>query len=118
MTLLALDDDGVLRIAHELHNAGPTAYGLDRLGVVLPVPPEATELLDLTGRWCRERHPQRHHWTAQGTWERDSRHGRTGHDATLLLVAGTPGFGNRHGEVHGHASRLERRPDLVGGAAT
>jgi alpha-galactosidase len=119
VTELVLDDEGVLRVAHELHNVGQTAYGLDRLGVVLPVPPEATELLDLTGRWCRDRHPQRHDWTAQGTWERDSRHGRTGHDATLLLVAGTPGFGNRHGEVHGlhlawsgdQTSWAERRPD-------
>ena len=29
------------------------------------------------------------------------RRGRTGHDATLLLVAGTAGFGFRHGEVWG-----------------
>ena len=119
VTELALDDEGVLRVVHELHNVGTTPYGLDRLGVVLPLPPQTTELLDLTGRWCRERHPQRHDWTAQGTWERDSRHGRTGHDATLLLVAGTPGFGNRHGEVHGlhlawsgdQTSWAERRPD-------
>ncbi len=59
-THLGLDDAGVLLVRHELRNGGTTAYALDRLGVVLPVPPDATELLDLTGRWCRERHPQRH----------------------------------------------------------
>ena len=82
-------------------------------------PPRREELLDLTGRWCRERHPQRHPFTNQGTWTRDGRHGRTGHDATLLLVAGTPGFGNRAGSVWGvhlawsgdHTSYAERRPD-------
>jgi alpha-galactosidase len=119
VTDLELDEAGVLLVRHELRNGGTRAYALDRLGVVLPVPPEATELLDLTGRWCRERHPQRLPWAAQGTWTRDSRRGRTGHDATLLLMAGTAGFGNRHGHVHGvhlawsgdQSSWAERRPD-------
>ena len=60
--------------------------------------PDAVELLDLTGRWCRERHPQRRA-IQQGTWVRTGRHGRTGHDSSLLLAAGTAGFGNRHGKV-------------------
>jgi alpha-galactosidase len=55
-------------------------------------------VLDLTGRWCRERSPQRSRLD-QGTHLRASRRGRTGHDATLLLVTGTSGFGWRHGEV-------------------
>lgn len=116
---LALDGHGVLHVRHELANDAAEPYRLEQLGVVLPVPADAQELLDLTGRWCRERHPQRHPWTAQGTWGRESRHGRTGHDATLLLVAGTAGFGNRHGHVWGlhlawsgdHTSWAERRPD-------
>ena len=32
---------------------------------------------------------------------REGRHGRTGHDATLVLAAGSPGFGFRSGEVWG-----------------
>ena len=122
VTDLALDDHGVLRVRHELTNEGEVPYRVDRLAVVLPVPAEAGELLDLTGRWCRERHPQRQAWAAQGTWTRDGRHGRTGHDATLLLVAGSPGFANRHGSVWGihlawsgdHTSYAERRPDGLG----
>ena len=39
-THLELDDAGVLLVRHELHNGGATAYALDRLGVVLPVPPD------------------------------------------------------------------------------
>jgi alpha-galactosidase len=34
-----------------------------------------------------------------GAWVRESRRGRTGHDATLGLLAGTPGFGFGHGEI-------------------
>ena len=65
---------------------------------MLPVPRDATELLDLTGRWCRENHPQRHA-VQQGTWVRTGRHGRTGHDSSLLVAAGTAGFANRTGQV-------------------
>jgi alpha-galactosidase len=118
-TTLALDVHGVLTHRSVLRNDGAEPYRLERLGAVLPVPHRATELLDLTGRWARERHPQRHAFTAQGTWQRSSRSGRTGHDATLLLVAGTAGFGNRNGEVWAvhlawsgnHVTYAERRPD-------
>jgi alpha-galactosidase len=119
VTDLELDGHGVLQAAHQLTNVASAPYRLDGLAVVLPVPGQARELLDLTGRWCRERHPQRIPFTSQGTWTRDGRHGRTGHDATLLLVAGTPGFGNRGGSVWAvhlawsgnHTSYAERRPD-------
>jgi len=98
---LGLDAYGVLQAQHVLRNDGGTGYQLDRLGVLLPVPARAVELLDLTGRWSRERHPQRHRFDAQGTWLRESRSGRTGHDATLLTVLGSGGFSNRRGEVWG-----------------
>ena len=39
--------------------------------------------------------------STRAIWLRQTRHGRTGHDAPLLLVAGTQGFGFRHGEVWG-----------------
>ena len=119
VTHLGLDPHGVLRASHELTNLGDTPYRLDQLVMVLPVPAQATELLDLTGRWAREHQPQRIPFQAQGTWLRDTRHGRTGFDAPLLLVAGTAGFGNRHGEVWGvhlawsgdQQAYAERRPD-------
>ncbi len=75
-------------------------YTLDGLMLALPVPDTATEVLDLTGRRCRERAPQRRPST-HGTWLRETRSGRTGHDAALVLAAGTPGFGFGHGEVWG-----------------
>ncbi|RKN38408.1 alpha-galactosidase [Micromonospora endolithica] len=114
---IELDPAGLLLLRHRLRNDGDGPYALRELTPVLPVPAVATELLDLTGRWCRERSPQRHPF-ATGTWVREGRHGRTGHDATLLLVAGTAGFGFGHGEVWAvhtawsgdHVTFAERRP--------
>ncbi|MEU6074272.1 alpha-galactosidase [Micromonospora sp. NPDC047074] len=114
---ITLDPTGLVLLRHRLRNDGVTAYELRELTPVLPVPAVATELLDLTGRWCRERSPQRHPWP-MGAWVREGRHGRTGHDATLLLVAGTAGFGFGHGEVWAvhtawsgdHVTFAERRP--------
>ena len=95
---LTLHDGGLLELRHTVTNTGTLPFQVDELATVLPVAPEAAELLDLTGRWCRERHPQRRP-IQQGTWVRTGRHGRTGHDSSLLFAAGTPGFGNRHGKV-------------------
>ena len=89
---------GVLRMRHSVRNTADGAYQLLALPCVLPVPAHARELLDLTGRHLKERIPQRLPLAA-GSWVRDQRRGRTGHDAPLLLAAGTAGFGFRHGEV-------------------
>jgi alpha-galactosidase len=97
-TEIRINDGGLLQLRHRIENDGAERYSLDELAAVLPVGRAATEILDLTGRWCRESHPQRLP-LRQGTWVRSGRHGRTGHDASLLLAAGTPGFGNRHGQV-------------------
>ncbi|TDD52100.1 alpha-galactosidase [Kribbella antibiotica] len=93
-----LTDSGLVRAKADLTNTGETPYTVDGLTLALPVPTEATELLDLTGRHIGERHPQRHAFT-QGAHIRDNRRGRTGADATLLLVAGTQGFGFQDGEI-------------------
>ncbi|HEY6794726.1 MAG TPA: alpha-galactosidase [Kineosporiaceae bacterium] len=121
---LRLEPSGLVRLRHTVTNTGPGLYTLGGLSVVLPVPAEARELLDLTGRWCRERSPQRRPFD-HGTHARESRRGRTGHDATLLLVAGSPGFSFRHGEVWGvhvawsgnHRHVAERFPEGAGSGA-
>ncbi|MBT2533842.1 alpha-galactosidase [Arthrobacter sp. ISL-48] len=97
-TELLLNDGGLLQLRHELTNDTGLDYRLEGLELVLPAGPGAAELLDLTGRWCRERHPQRRP-LQQGTWVRSGRHGRTGHDSSLVLAAGSAGFSNRAGEV-------------------
>ena len=100
VTRLRLHPSGVLEVGHTLRNLGQGPYLVGQLAASLPLPARAVEVLDLTGRWCRERIPQRHQ-LPHGAWAREGRHGRTGHDATLVLAVGTPGFGFRSGEVWG-----------------
>ena len=122
---VALSDEGLLRLRTEVSNRGDSALALAAVRTAVPVPAEAAELLDLTGRWCKERTPQRHAFV-QGSFVRNGRHGRTGHDASLLMVAGVPGFGFRHGSVWAvhtawsgnHTTYAERTPEgecLLGG---
>jgi alpha-galactosidase len=123
---IELTDAGLVRQRATVTSEGGTEpYTVDGLLLTLPVPTEATELLDLTGRHLRERSPQRRPYTP-GTWVRDNRRGRTGADATLLLAAGSTGFGFRHGEVWAvhvawsgnHRTVAERTPagvSLLGG---
>ena len=99
-TELLLAPTGLVQVRHAVTNAGDSPYQLAGLPAVLPVPARASELLDLTGRHLRERSPQRLP-LGHGAWVREQRRGRPGHDAPLVLVAGTAGFGWRHGEVWG-----------------
>ncbi|WIM94953.1 alpha-galactosidase [Actinoplanes oblitus] len=93
-----LTAEGVLRVRHVLENRGPGVLTVANLDVLLPIPAEASELLDFTGLWAHERRPQRAE-LRHGVWSRESRHGRPGHDDAFLLMAGTPGFGFRTGRV-------------------
>lgn len=97
-----LDEHGVLVVRAALTNSRDDAapVDVDSLRAVLPLPSRATEVLDLGGRWVRERSPQRSE-LREGTWVRAGRRGRAGHDATLLMLCGTTGFGFRTGEVWG-----------------
>jgi alpha-galactosidase len=75
-------------------------YSLAGVCTLLPLPARATDVLDFTGKWCRERAPQRRPLTF-GSYVRDVRRGRPGHDSPYLLAAGVPGYGFRAGEVWG-----------------
>ncbi|MBE3001277.1 alpha-galactosidase [Nocardiopsis sp. HNM0947] len=122
-TELRMEAQGLVRLRHTVTNLDPDPWTLDTLTATLPLPKEAEEVLDLTGRWVRERAPQRSP-LSMGTRMRASRRGRTGHDAPLVLTAGTPGFGFRDGEVWGvhtawsgdHLHLAERLPEGAGQA--
>lgn len=116
---------GLLRTRARLTNTAAQRYTLDTLTLLLPVPLEATELLDFAGRWVKERTPQRRAFTT-GTHLRENRRGRTGPDAAHVLHAGTDGFSFRTGEVwavhtafsgnHRHlAERTSSGAQLIGG---
>lgn len=123
----ALDDAGVLRLGASLEYSGSGSDPLDvvALRLVLPVPHRAGELLDFTGRWSRERSPQRRP-LAHGAHVRRADRGRPGHDSPFLLALGTSGFGFRRGEVwaahlawSGSGEYLaERLPEGAGSAAS
>lgn len=93
-----LHPSGVLAVDAELTARAEGAYQLAGVTALLPLPRRAGELLDFTGKWCRERAPQRaalHH----GTHLREVRRGKPGVDSPYLLAAGVPGFSFRSGEV-------------------
>jgi alpha-galactosidase len=96
-----LGRSGLLGLRATLRNVDPEApYDLERLALALPVPAEAEEVFDLTGRHARERQPQRRPFTV-GTHLRESRQGRPGLDSPFLLAAGRAGFDFTQGEVWG-----------------
>jgi alpha-galactosidase len=122
---LELTGSGLVRAGATVRNRGTDDYTLDGLVLALPLPDTATELLELTGRWGRERSPQRRPFGVS-SHVRDSRRGRTGSDSTLLLVAGEAGFGFGSGQVWGvhvgwsgnhrtHAERLPSGEAVIGG---
>jgi alpha-galactosidase len=100
VVVLELLASGLARMRATVTNRDRDSYALDGLTLAWPIPQQATEILDFTGRWARERVAQRHPLT-HGTYLREGRRGRTGADATLLLLVGEAGFGFRHGEVWG-----------------
>lgn len=117
---LMLSPEGVIRARYDLTNAGDDAWNVGSLRCLLPVPDEAVDLLDFTGRWALERVPQRRPFEL-GSHVRENRRGRTGHDSTTLLCLGTNSFANRSGEVWAvhvgwsgnHEHSAERMPDSV-----
>ncbi|NEN05306.1 alpha-galactosidase [Diaminobutyricibacter tongyongensis] len=76
----------------------PIVYDLAAVTALMPLPERATEYLDFTGKWSRERSPQRGPITA-GTHLRESRRGRPSLDSPYILMAGSAGFTFRTGEV-------------------
>ncbi|MBB4763574.1 alpha-galactosidase [Amorphoplanes digitatis] len=123
--VLELLPAGLLRARAAVRNLTEEAYTVDDLVLAFPVPADATELLDFTGRHNQERVPQRGPFPA-GTHLRENRRGRTGADGAHLLHAGTAGFGFGAGRVwavhtawsgnHTHyAERVHTGERLLGG---
>lgn len=100
--VLTLDTFGVVESLTRVTNLSDAAPPLDLLAarLVLPIPARATEIADFTGRWTRERSPQRLP-VRDGAHLRQGRRGRPGHDAPLVTMVGTSGFAFQSGEVWG-----------------
>ncbi|MFC8943146.1 alpha-galactosidase, partial [Streptomyces griseoincarnatus] len=95
---LEIGTGGLVLLWHELTNDGPNPVDVHWLEATLPVPRSADHLTQFTGRWSREKAPVT---TAMpgGSTARQTRRGRSGHDAPWVTVAslGTPR--NRAGET-------------------
>ncbi|MEY4060755.1 MAG: hypothetical protein RIQ31_417 [Actinomycetota bacterium] len=89
---------GVLKISQSVKNTGAGDFALDALTAFMPLPDYAAETMDFTGRWVKERQPQRRPIQV-GTWAREGREGRSGHDYTIVQLAMTAGAGYQQGEV-------------------
>jgi len=93
-----INDAGVLFISQGIKNIGVGNYSLEELSTWLPVPDHANEVMDFTGRWIKERQPQRQDIQV-GTWSREIREGRSSHDYTIVQMVMTPGASFQSGEV-------------------
>ncbi len=81
-----LDNFGVLTQSAVLKNIGESDYVVNEFIHWLPLPQEATQTLDFAGRWSKERQPQRRD-IQTGTWVRESREGRSGHNFSIADIA-------------------------------
>lgn len=90
--------EGILTVSQSVTNLGGKDFSLNELNTWLPLPDHATETLDFTGRWVKERQPQRREIQV-GTWAREIREGRSGHDYTIVQLAMTGDANYQRGEV-------------------
>jgi alpha-galactosidase len=81
-----LDTNGVLFQRATVKNLADIDYCINEFIHWLPLPKEATQTLDFAGRWSNERNPQRKE-IATGTWVRESREGRSGHNFSIADIA-------------------------------
>ena len=89
---------GMVRQRATVEVMGDEPIEVVSLTPAMPVPHGATEILDLTGRHLRERHPQRLPFQV-GTHLRETRRGRTSLQSPTLMAVGAQGFGFGAGEV-------------------
>ena len=93
-----ISPSGILSITQSVKNLAFNDFSLNELTTWLPLADHATETMDFTGRWVKERQPQRREIQV-GTWSREIREGRSGHDYTIVQLAMTKDAGYQRGEV-------------------
>jgi len=95
-----LSASGLVLMNHRVTNLAAGTFFLENSSAFLPLPDHATDILDFTGRWLKERQPQRSKINT-GIWSRESREGRSGHDYTIVQFAMTEDANFQRGEVWG-----------------
>jgi alpha-galactosidase len=97
---LCLEETGPLTISATVHNAGTTHISLDALRITVPVGASCGEILTLGGRHAMEAVEERQRW-GRSRIALENRTGRTSHEQLGVVFAGTPHFGEQHGDVWG-----------------
>ncbi|QTF91990.1 alpha-galactosidase [Halomonas sp. BM-2019] len=90
----------VVTLQARLTNLAEAPFELDHLGLSLPLPARAAELISFHGRWIQEFLTQRQPWP-MSKLVRENRRGKTSHDSFPALIAGETGFAEQRGEVWG-----------------
>ncbi|MBI1682196.1 alpha-galactosidase [Caulobacter hibisci] len=114
--IVSIDDHDALTLVHRLEldadqdvlvattkviNTGDQALTIDACPApTLPLPPEATHLINLDGRWSGE-FQMRRTPLGQGATVRENRRGRSSHDAFPGLIAECAPASEATGEVYG-----------------
>lgn len=114
--IVSVDDHNQLKLVHRLElrpdqnvlvastrvvNTGERPLVIDACPApTLPLPPEASHLIHLDGRWSGEFQTRRTP-LGQGAMVRENRRGRSSHDAYPGLIAECSPAGENHGEVFG-----------------
>ncbi|MEY4411547.1 MAG: hypothetical protein RLZ69_1121, partial [Actinomycetota bacterium] len=95
-----LTESGLVLVDHSVTNLAEGTFFLENSTAFLPLPDHASDILDFTGRWLKERQPQRTK-IQTGIWQREGREGRSGHDYTIVQFAMTADADFQNGEVWG-----------------
>ncbi|MSZ40010.1 MAG: alpha-galactosidase, partial [Actinobacteria bacterium] len=95
-----LTPSGVVLVRHKVTNLGLTEFTVDSTVAFMALPDHAAEIIDFSGRWLKERVPQRQE-IQTGSWVREGREGRSGHDYTIIQMAVSRGASFQNGEAWG-----------------
>jgi len=95
-----LTESGLVLVDYSVTNLAEGTFFLENSTAFLPLPDHASDILDFTGRWLKERQPQRTK-IQTGIWQREGREGRSGHDYTIVQFAMTADADFQNGEVWG-----------------
>lgn len=115
-----IESGGVITVRHVVQNTGAGLLVVDWLEATLPAPKAVDTITDFAGRWAREKTPHTGP-VPRGSHVQQTRRGRGGHDAPMLLIASIDAPADRHGNlwaVHlGWSAdvsyRTDRMPDSV-----
>lgn len=89
---------GLFRVSQSIRNLAQGKVFVNDLDTFMPLPSRAVESMDFSGKWGKERQPQRRE-IQFGLWLREGREGRPGFDHSIIQVAMTRNANFQTGEV-------------------